>query len=267
MCCDVAVIDERLVMKRIDFEISEFVDNNDNVLTMSSIAIVELINMLRDSGDSILRHDNFMTKVVEVIGNFDAPKFLGTQKYGNNNTRNIYNLPKRESMLMLMSYSYDIQAYVYDKLVEYEDKLCNKHNLPTDYISALEQLLETKKSEQLAIEQRDHAIKTKAYISDKKTATALQNSGLKTRIINKLNNEITQLKDENSTLHEYIDETFNYYTILAATINNPGKYSWKVLTDYSKNNGYIIKKVPDVKYNEVNAYHKDVWLACYQLVF
>ena len=56
-----------------------------------------------------LRHDHFMAKVPKVLG-IDAPKFLGTQTYGNNNTREVYNFPKREACLMAMSYSYDLQA-------------------------------------------------------------------------------------------------------------------------------------------------------------
>ena len=50
-----------------------------------------------------------MAKVPKVLG-IDAPKFLGTQTYGNNNTREVYNFPKREACLMAMSYSYDLQA-------------------------------------------------------------------------------------------------------------------------------------------------------------
>jgi hypothetical protein len=40
------------------------------------------------------RISGFMAKVPKVLGD-DAPKFLGTQTYGNNNTRAIYTFPKR----------------------------------------------------------------------------------------------------------------------------------------------------------------------------
>lgn len=46
------------------------------------------------------RADSFMAKVPKVPGENHAPQFLGTQNYGNNNTRSIYNLPKREACLM-----------------------------------------------------------------------------------------------------------------------------------------------------------------------
>jgi phage antirepressor YoqD-like protein len=87
--------------------------------TMSSLEMVDYINSQRGDGEAELRHDNFMAKVPQVLGVF-APKFLGTQTYGNNNTRAVYNFPKREACLMAMSYSYDLQAKVYDRMTALE---------------------------------------------------------------------------------------------------------------------------------------------------
>ena len=91
-------------------------------ITMSSIEIVDLINQERKAESERnpgqkyieLRHDTFMAKVPKVLGENHAPKFSGTQKYGNNNTRSIYNLPQREAFLMVMSESYELQAKLYD---------------------------------------------------------------------------------------------------------------------------------------------------------
>lgn len=88
-------------------------------VTMTSIELVDFINSQRKEGDAELRHDHFFVKVSKVLGD-DAPKFLGTQNYGNGNTRSIYTLPKRESCLMAMSYSYEIQAKVFDRMTELE---------------------------------------------------------------------------------------------------------------------------------------------------
>ena len=69
--------------------------------TMSSLEIVDMINERRRFNATIdkpyieLRHDNFFSKVTSVIGSDNAPKFLGTQSYGNNNTRLVYNFPLR----------------------------------------------------------------------------------------------------------------------------------------------------------------------------
>ena len=93
----------------------------NNEVTMSSIEILEIINEARKVESErtglkwiYLRHDNFMSKVPKVLGEENAPKFLGTQKYGNNNSRQVYNLPQREAFLMVMSESYELQAKLYD---------------------------------------------------------------------------------------------------------------------------------------------------------
>lgn len=95
--------------------------------TMTSLEIVDMINMVRkeEGNNKELRHDHFMTKVTEVLGKINAPKFLGTQVYGINNRRSIYNFPKREAMLMAMSYSYSTQARLYDRWQELEEKVAN----------------------------------------------------------------------------------------------------------------------------------------------
>ena len=89
--------------------------------TMSSVELVEYINSLRAEGEPEVRHDNLMAKVPKVLGESHAPTFLGTQTYGNNNSRSIYNLPKREACLMAMSYSYELQSVVYDRMTELEN--------------------------------------------------------------------------------------------------------------------------------------------------
>ena len=88
-------------------------------VTMSSLELVEFINTQRGPGKVQLRHDHFMAKVPKVLG-FHAPKFLGTQKYGNGNSREICVFPKREACLMAMSYSYELQAIVYDRMTAQE---------------------------------------------------------------------------------------------------------------------------------------------------
>lgn len=103
-----------------------------SAVTMTSLELVDFINQHRkdqaalaglrfpSEGYSELRHDHFMTKVPDVLGENHAPKFLGTQNYGNNNIRAICTFPKREACLMAMSYSYDIQAKVFDRMTELE---------------------------------------------------------------------------------------------------------------------------------------------------
>lgn len=90
------------------------------VPSMTSLDLVDFINEQRADGEPELRHDHFMVKAPKVLGESHAPKFLGTQLYGNNNTRSIYTLPKREACLMAMSYSYELQAKVFDHMTALE---------------------------------------------------------------------------------------------------------------------------------------------------
>lgn len=66
-----------------------------------------------------------MAKVRKVLG-ASAQEFSGTDTYtsgrGATSTRAVYNLPKREAALMVMSESTAIQAKVYDRMVALEDQ-------------------------------------------------------------------------------------------------------------------------------------------------
>lgn len=90
---------------------------------MTSIELVEFINVSRAAGEAELRHDNFMAKVPKVLGEA-APKFLGAAFYANGTgakvSRSVYTFPKREACLMAMSYSYELQAKVFDRMTSLE---------------------------------------------------------------------------------------------------------------------------------------------------
>lgn len=117
-------------------------------VTMTSLELVEFITSQRKEGDAILTHADFLKKVPKVLGGGEG-KFSDTYIHPQNRqTYPCYVFPKREACLMAMSYSYDLQAVVYDRMTELE----NQHSLPTNYIEALEQLLISKKSEQQANE-------------------------------------------------------------------------------------------------------------------
>ena len=104
--------------------------------TMSSLEMVDYINADRKSKAESeglkfpckkytrLQHKHFLAKVPKVLGNASA-KFLADDTYaaGNGATgvRQIYNFPKREACLMAMSYSYELQAQVFDHMTELEE--------------------------------------------------------------------------------------------------------------------------------------------------
>lgn len=60
-----------------------------------------------------------------------------------------------------------------------------------------------------------------------------------------------------------LDKSKEYASVKRMQALNDCAFDWRALKDYSVENGYEIKKVFDQNYGEVNAYHKDVWLAVY----
>ena len=103
---------------------------NTSQVIMTSPEIVDFINDWRTATcpkPIILRHDSFMAKVPQVLGVEVAPKFIGTSFYQGNGSaqleRQIYIFPKREACLMAMSYSYELQAQIFDRMTAMEDAL------------------------------------------------------------------------------------------------------------------------------------------------
>lgn len=102
--------------------------------TMTSVELTGLINAFRkeqaeaagqgfpSDGFAKLEHYTFMEKVPQVLGEKDAQNFLGIYKDSMNRDRECYVFPKRESCLLAMSYSYDLQAAVYDRMTAMEER-------------------------------------------------------------------------------------------------------------------------------------------------
>ena len=94
--------------------------------TMTSLELVELINSMRAPGEPQVAHRSFMSKVPKVLGEA-AAKFFASDTYlngtGGRVTRDIYRFEKREACLMAMSYSYELQAAVFDHMTKLEDQV------------------------------------------------------------------------------------------------------------------------------------------------
>lgn len=105
-----------------------------NAATMTSLELVDFINSHRQrqaevaaqpfpsKGYAKLEHADFMKKAVEVLG-ANAGNFSGIYRDSRNREQQCYRFPKRESCLMAMSYSYDLQAAVFDHMTALEAKL------------------------------------------------------------------------------------------------------------------------------------------------
>lgn len=93
-----------------------------SVATMTSLELVEFINSQRGEGEAPLAHYDFLKKVPIVLGEEVAGKFSCYYKASNGKQNPMYRFPKREACLMAMSYSYDLQAKVFDRMTELEQQ-------------------------------------------------------------------------------------------------------------------------------------------------
>lgn len=100
------------------------------VPTMSSIEMVDYINADRKKKAyseglefpckefRMLKHNDFLKKVPKVLGENQSGKFFSDYIDGKGRAYPCYRFPKREACLMAMSYSYELQAKIYDYMEE-----------------------------------------------------------------------------------------------------------------------------------------------------
>ncbi|MBJ2225739.1 hypothetical protein I6U33_05415 [Pseudomonas carnis] len=161
----------------------------DGDAVMSSADLRDLINEARvDAGEPKIRNDQFITKVEdELAGELGDCKKIAHPQSGV--LMDCYDLTRDQCMLVSMRESKAVRRRVTAKLNNLE-RHAHAPALPGDYISALEHLLESKRSEQLAIEQRDHAIETKAEIGSRREATAMATASAAVRQAQKLKDDL-----------------------------------------------------------------------------
>lgn len=220
-------------------------------LTMSSLELVEFININREGREPELTHANFLAKVVKVLGETshsfecDLPDSYGRARKG-------YRFPKREACLMAMSYSYELQAKVFDRMTELENALKQARPAELSRMEILQIAMEAEQGRLLAIEQRDEAIRTKAEIGSRREATAMATASAKAR-------EVARLKSE-------LGRNQAHATVKAVekmTRRAFGKQGWRPLRDYCIEHGLESRNVVDEQYGTVKAWPAMAWRAVY----
>ena len=241
----------------------------DTTVTMTSHELVEFINNHRkeqaegsgyafpSKGFAKLEHKNFLPKVPEVLGVETSAKFLADLPDSYGRLQPAYRFPKREATLMAMSYSYALQAAVYDHMTALEAKAAAP-DLNTDEGKLL--LIQDLAAKQLALLadnkriqlERDEAIRTKAQISDRKTATAMATASAATKKAKKLEIEL--------------DRSKQYATVKRMEMLYHGQiFNWRLLKSASADVGMPPVDVFDANYGKVKAYHADAWMEAYAL--
>lgn len=188
------------------------------IRTMSSREIAELVDSRHDD---VKRSIDRLAQAGVIVQPPTADEHF-EDAMGRTRATVVYLLDKRSSLIVVAQLCPAFTARIVDRWQELEAQqvapVAPAITLPQDYIQALESLLASKKSEQLVIEQRDAAIRTKAHIGDKKVATAMATASAKTR--------------ENTKLRERMGEAAQSASVMAVENKTKGKFAWRPLRDY-----------------------------------
>ena len=172
----------------------------------------------------------------------------------------MYLLSKDGFMMLAMSYTTPEamrvkEAYI-NRFNEMEEQLRSGSPAIPDFQNpalAARAWAEQYERRQIAEAQRDEAIRTKAWISDKKTATAMATASVAVRKVNALEDELGRGKRYKSV------KAIPW--LLTEFVESKGMYSvvGKALKRMSTDLGYFIEKIATPEYPEgINAYHVDV---------
>lgn len=205
-------------------------------LTMSSLDIAELTGKRHDS---VLRDIRNMLKELGL----GAHTFGGTYLSKQNKQMPLFNLDREHTDCLLTGYSAKARMKVIKRWHELEE---NKPALTQD-----DQLLMLAQGVIKLTKERDEAIKTKAQINDKRTATIMGRLGQANKKIKKLEEQTQDAGNYRSIRAMKIPKMIN--------VGDKQRVNHAVLKEISIDLGLNIIKVDDQLYGKVNAYHIDAF--------
>ena len=213
------------------------------VLTMSSRVIAELTGK---------EHKNVCRVIRDLISDHILDAQLEPLKFEyRGQWFDYYELSKRDSFVVVARLSPEFTAHIVDRWQELEQKLNPVFNLPQDLPTALRALADTHEQLQQAQFEREIAVKTKAHISDKKTATAMATA--------------SNAVQENQRLKDQIGQSKKNATVLAVERLTSKTYTWQPLNNWCKAHGVKPQKVHDERYGKVNTYPLQAWMDVYSV--
>ena len=212
---------------------------------MLSKDLLDLINQVRTQfNEKPVRLNDFNSRIADELDGENYETFV-VQNF--NNTESIFfELTIDQCMLIGMRESKGVRKNVLAILKEKQK--------PFDITNPahLLQAIEIQAKQNIALTQeRDHAIATKAEIGSRREATAMGRLSAKVK-------EVESLKVQ-------LDKSLDFASIKSVEIATGRKFGWHALKKWSKSNSSEIKTIPDPNFGEVKTYHKDAWLAVYNI--
>lgn len=227
----------------------------DTTVTVTSHKLLEIVNEERaKAGESTVRHGDFLARCRdELDGDFYETFVLMPE--GRGRPSEGIRMNPDQCKLVAMRESKSVRRHVLARLKELEAKVAAP-DLNTDEGKLL--LIQDLAAKQLALLadnkriqlERDEAIRTKAQISDRKTATAMATASAAKR-------EAARLKHE-------LGFSARHATILQVEAAIGGDFDFAPLRRWCKANEVTPQTVPDKRYPKgVKAWPAGAWADCY----
>ncbi len=193
------------------------------------------------------RHDHVMADIRTMLEslNIQPTEFSGDYKDPRGRTYPCFNLPKRETLILVSGYNIAMRAKIIDRWQELE---AAQFKAPAQLttLEILQMAMQAEQGRLQAIAERDHAIATKAQIGSKREATAMANTATANR----------KLKAIEAELGRCIDHA----TILAVQNATGCEYSWRPLKAYCTTKGIDPVKVHCPRFKFVQSWPAQAWL-------
>lgn len=216
-------------------------------VTMTSLEIAELTGKQHAH---VMRDIRAMLAELEQNPKLDSAYKSSSYVGSNGQSYPQYELDKDLTLTLMLGYDVAARFKVVQRWQELEEQV--KPKLPSNYIEALQALLQSEQEKERLQLERDVAIETKAEIGSRREATAMATASNAVKRANRLEVEL--------------DKSKQYATIKRMSLLYHGlKFNWRDLKDASNEMGLPPIDVYDVNYGTVKGYHADVWLAVYGL--
>lgn len=213
-------------------------------MTMSSLEISGLVDSRHDKvKQSIERLVERGVIVQPPMGEVSENDAIGRPR-----STKVYNLCKRDSLIVVAQLCPEFTAKIVDRWQELEERVSSNvvampnFSNPADAARAWAEQYEA----------RQLAEQTKAQIGDRREATAMNTASQAVKKANKLEIELDRAKQ--------------YATVKRMQMIHHGQpFNWRMLKAASTEMGIPAIEIFDANYGTVKAYHAEVWMEVYAL--
>ncbi|WNN42777.1 Rha family transcriptional regulator [Winslowiella toletana] len=220
------------------------VSNHIPAVTMSSLDIAELVK----SRHSDVRRSIERLMQKGIISGAPMAFVENINNLGKSVKVKTYHLCKRDSYVVVAQLSPEFTGALVDRWQELESGVYSPA-LPSSYKEALIALVVAEEEkEKLSIE-RDRAIETKAWIGEKREATAMATASVAVR--------------EKNKLAERMGEGRKFAAIIPVEKKTGREFKWQPLRKWCRENGSEPRDVEDKRFGTVKSWPRDAWLAVY----